>query len=249
MSTTKNRLRSVSFATAATFALTVSMFTGQAHAIAPALIGDGSMAACKAEASPDVQTDGCYEMKALGTSLDNPGHPAQVRISWDLWTTAEGYNNANWQGGIVMTRWPVEGQWKKYPEGNQSFPSGKTHEDCVMGQFNLENCYRVFNGSKGSMDLTFPMSMAGYVYEIYSHDGILADDGVSSGPSGASVGGNTFGYVFVMKGVLFKNKQGNNVLAFKCPAASKRSGPCSPAVIPKVVANIGGGEPVPFPER
>lgn len=212
-----------------------------AQASVPGFTGDGSIGACLEERTPEVQTDGCYEMALAPSSTAN----AKVKISWDLNTTAEGFDNSMWEGGLWMQRWPIEGQWKKYPPEGETFPAGKVHEDCVAPNINTSNCYRVYSGAKGSLILEFPPSMAGYVYEVYGHDNICSVDGSSCGPSGGMVGGNTYPYVFIFKAYRFKDRKGNYVVQTACPPASKRKSSCKPAAAGQLARSIGASPVTP----
>lgn len=203
-----------------------------------------SMSECMA--GETAATDyGCYEIAVASSS------PSKVvlRMTWDLNTTAEGFNNADWKGGVWMQRWPVAGQWPKgqYPKGVEQLPSGKNQELCessIASGSAASDCYRTFSGAKGSLDLEFPTSMAGYVYEIQATDTICSADRSSCGPSGGSLQNSSYSYAFVIKGFKYKNKQGKNMVGPSCPTATKRSGGCTATLAAKLVNNIGGGSPI-----
>jgi hypothetical protein len=203
-----------------------------------------TMAQCMATES--AATDyGCYEISVASIG------PAKVvlRITWDLNTTAEGFNNADWKGGVWMQRWPVAGQWPKggYPKGVEQLPSGKGQELCessIAAGSAASNCYRTFSGAKGSLDLDFPASMAGYVYEIQTSDTICSTDRSSCGPSGGSLQNSSYAYAFVIKSFKYKNKKGKNMIGTTCPAAAKRASSCTATLSARLVNNIGGGSPV-----
>lgn len=205
-----------------------------------------SMAECLAEGSS--ATDyGCYEIAVASVS------PSKVvlRVSWNLNTTAEGFSNADWKGGVWMQRRPVAGQWPKgkYPKGVEQLPSGKSQELCesaiAAGKAGGE-CYRTFSGAQGSLDLEFPTSMAGYVYEIQSFDNICSVDGSSCGPSGGSIQYSSTAYAFIVKAFRYTSKQGKKMVGTTCPPAAKRSSSCKATLAAKRVNNIGGGSPVPL---
>ena len=233
---------------AASAGLIVPLWAGSAQAAAPALIGDGSIKDCLEWAQENVGSGwGCYEMKVV----PNQGANAVARVSWNLHEEGENYNDANWHGGLVMTRWPIEGQWKVYPPLEaEYFPAGKRHEDCNSPEytyegFNLDNCYVTFTGATGTLDLVFPPSMAGYVYEVYGHDKIVSDDSAGAAPSGGMVGGNTYPYVFVFKASRYKDKKGKVVVTMTCPPAKQRKSSCQPAALAKVAQSIGGSPVTP----
>lgn len=203
-----------------------------------------SMAECMATESP-TSDYGCYEISVASTS------PSKVvlRLAWDLNTTAEGFNNADWKGGVWMQRWPVAGQWPKggYPKGVEQLPPGKSQELCessIASGSTGGNCYKTFSGAKGSLDLEFPASMAGYVYEIQTSDTICSVDRSSCGPSGGSLQNSSYSYAFVLKAFKYKNKQGKNMIGTTCPPAAKRASSCTATLAARLVNNIGGGSPV-----
>lgn len=205
-----------------------------------------TMAECMAAESPSTDY-GCYEIAVASTSASK----VVLRITWDLNTTREAFNNADWKGGVWMQRWAVAGQWPKgkYPKGVEQFPSGKAQEDCdssIAAGGAGSSCYRTFSGGKGSLDLEFPKSMAGYVYEIQTFDTICSADKASCGPSGGSLQGSSYAYAFILKAFKYKTKQGKNVVGTTCPPASKRASKCVATLAAKLVNNIGGGEPVPL---
>lgn len=185
-----------------------------------------------------IQTWGCYDLQVA----PNRSRDASVDLTWTLNTSAEGFNNGDWRGGIVMTRWPVEGQWKKYPSLEPVQLPGP-HEDCNDERISDATCYRTFGGANGTLRLDFGPKMAGYVYEVYSHDYICSTDQNSCGPSGGSVDR----YVFVLKAFQYKDRSGKTVKSASCPPSRKRTSPCLPAAIAKITDTIGGGDPVPPP--
>ena len=186
------------------------------------------------------QTWGCYDLKVTPSN----GVAATLSLTWTLKTDAEGFNNADWVGGVVLTKWPFEGQWKKYPSFDPVYIPGP-HEDCSGDKLVAGNCYKVFTNSEGKLTLTFGPAMAGYVYEIYSHDYICSVDQAGCGPSGGSIDR----YIFVFKAFQYKDKNGKLVKTATCPPAKQRKSACVPAAFAKLAATIGGGDPVPLPDN
>lgn len=221
--------------------LVLPLVPSPAYAAQPARAN--TLAECMAGQSAD-QDYGCYEIAVASTS------PSKVvlRLSWDRNTSAEGFNNADWLGGVWMQRWPVAGQWPKgkYPKGVEQVPAGKKQEECAGAILasKTDSCYRIFTGARGSLDLAFDQSMAGYVYEIQTADNICSVDRSSCGPSDGSLQTSSYAYAFILKAYTYKNKAGKKVAAVTCPAASKRSSPCAATLAAKLVNNIGGGSPV-----
>lgn len=197
------------------------------------------MADCLASYPPDSFSHGCYQMVVVpGTDA-----AAKVRITWDLYE--QGKDDGAWEGGIWLQRSPVEGQWKKYPKGG-TLPPGTEDYSCVW-PFSTATCYRLFSGAKGSLDLEFPPSMAGYVYEVVSRDNACTADRSSCGPSGGGVGYNVHDtYVFVVKASRYKNKAGEWTVTQNCPVRKQRKSSCQPAALAVLSKHIGGGDPTPF---
>ena len=221
-----------------------SMMSGTALAAQPHR--PSTLAECMAEES--AATDyGCYEIKVVSATPST----VVLRMTWDLNSTREGVNNADWKGGLWMQSWPVAGQWPKgqYPKGEKQFPEGILAEDCgssVLAGDAGSKCYRTFSGASGSLDLEFPASMAGYVYEIQTWDNLCTADRSSCGPSGGALQASSYSYAFILKAFKYKNAKGKAVIGTTCPPASKRSSACTPTLAPRLFNNIGGGSPVPL---
>ena len=204
--------------------------------VAPAAFASTPLDECVTESTGD-ETWGCYDIEAVGS-----GDPsARVNLSWKLHTDAEGYDNDSWRGGVVLTGWPVEGQWKKYPTLEATLIPGPD-ANCEGNLINAGNCYQVFSGPSGTTSIEFTPGMAGFVYEVYSHDQVCATVGDCS-PSGASVDQ----YVYVLKAFQYTNKKGKVVKAAKCPPRKKRKSACVPAATAQVVDSISAAVPVPLP--
>lgn len=221
-----------------------SMMSGTALAAQPHR--PSTLAECMAAES--AATDyGCYEIKVVSATASK----VVLRITWDLNSTREGVNNADWKGGLWMQSWPVAGQWPKgqYPKGAKQFPEGTTAEDCggsVLAGDAGSKCYRTFSGAKGSLDLEFGAPMAGYVYEIQTWDNLCTADRSSCGPSGGALQSSSYSYAFILKAFKYKNAKGKAVIGTTCPPASKRSSACTATLAARLVNNIGGGSPVPL---
>ncbi len=215
-----------------------ALLVGGALLGAPTAVAAESYEECMATTA-GTQTWGCYNLTVKPTTEPS----AAVDLFWNLNTSAEGFSNADWKGGVVLTRWPVKGQWKKYPPLEAVQIPGP-HEKCNDDRINDANCYRTFSGPSGTTTIEFGPKMAGYVYEMYSHDYICSTDKDSCGPSGGSIDK----YVFVLKAYQYTNKAGQTYRSPTCPPKSKRSSKCTPATIIKLADSIGGGEPVPLPD-
>jgi hypothetical protein len=218
--------------------LSGSLLASMVVVAAPSAQGAESYEECMAN-TQGVETWGCYDLQVAPSSGPN----AVVRLKWNLFTGSEGFNNSAWKGGYVFTRWPVEGQWKKYPPLKAVYIPG-AHEGCNDERISPASCRGVFSGASGEANIDFSPNTAGYVYEVYSHDYICSTDGASCGPSGGSANR----YVFVLKAVQYKDKNGKVVKTAKCPSKKKRSSACTPAATALITNNIGGGVPVPVPD-
>lgn len=185
-----------------------------------------------------IETWGCYDLQVVPTS----GLTAAVKLTWTLNTDAEGFSNSDWNGGFFLHRWPVQGQWRKYPPLRRvDLPASQ--EKCNGEGINTANCFGVFSGGSGETTIEFGPKMAGYVYEVVSNDYICSTDRLKCGPSGGSIDK----YVFVLKAFRYQDKKGKTVKALKCPPQKMRKSACVPVTVIKLANNIGGGEPVPLP--
>jgi hypothetical protein len=202
---------------------------------APAQAGE-TYAECMSS-TQGIETWGCYDVQVAPSSAQT----AAVKLTWTLNTSAEGFSNSDWKGGFILHRWPVKGQWKKYPPLRRVDLPGAA-DKCTGATISATTCYGLFNGAAGEQIIEFGPKMAGFVYEVVSNDYICSTDQASCGPSG----GSADRYVFVLRASRYTNKKGETVTSLKCPPAKSRSSSCSPVLTAKVVNNIGGGEPVPI---
>jgi hypothetical protein len=230
-----------------TRAIFVGLALGLAAAAASTAVADASVTAAASDLGRCLSEGqsptghGCYGMSVVPSTSAT----ATVRIAWDLQLTDT--VDSTWQGGVWMQRWPIAGQWSSYPKAG-SLPPGTAQSDCDVPFATSAGCYASFAGPTGTLDLTFPPSMAGYVYEVVTMDSACSPDGATCGPSGGSV--NATGndkYVYVVKASRYKDRKSAWKVARTCPAARLRTSACQPAALAILAKTIGGGSPVALP--
>jgi hypothetical protein len=215
--------RSSLIAASATLALAGTMVIA-----APAQAANDK-AACLA-ANVDVENVSCFETKKLaGTPTKG-----QVEVSWG--TTAR----TDWSsmtGGIWMVRTPIAGE----KSGMKSdYPNANSLTNCSSGNpAGFQDCFITFSGTRGSITLDFPVSMAGYQY-------ILIESEVGVSPEGDTAAGTGAGWtdndvVWVHKAYKYK-VNGKPVVTRKCPA--KYAKKCVAIVNLELNSDQGTGVPV-----
>jgi len=193
----------------------------------PAQAGDLESCVTKARGTVDIT---CYEFtKAAGTKTTG-----RVRFTW---RSLEGSTWTNVQGGLWMVRTPIAGE---RTGSEENAPNANSDATCnVDSALPVTGCWATFSGPDGSIVLDFPLSTAGYKYQIMESEFGVTPDGDQVAQSGNDA--NQVDNVWVHRTFTYKYK-GKTYTSRTCPPRAKKA--CTEGLNLVLNDDVGTGVPI-----